>query len=66
MNQIKCLLRNALPDPDFKYFSNLKAVYLFLKAKYPIKITGNLDLVAEMFPLLCLATLSFRSSVQPI
>lgn len=57
---------NALPDPDFKYFSKLKAVYLFLKAKYPIKTTGNLILVAEIFPLLCLITLSLRLSVQPI
>lgn len=28
----KCLLINALPEPDFKYFSKLKAKYLFLNA----------------------------------
>jgi len=59
------LLINALPDPDFRYFSKLKAECLFLKAKYPTRITGNLILVAGIFPLLCLTILSLRLFVQP-
>jgi len=27
----KCLFENALPEPDFKYFSNAKALYLLKK-----------------------------------
>lgn len=32
-NYTKCLFVKALPDPDFKYFSKLNALYLSLKAK---------------------------------
>gem|GEM_PF-4666634 len=31
--QIKCLLIKARPEPDFKYFSNSNALYLFSVAK---------------------------------
>jgi hypothetical protein len=37
---------NALPEPDFKYFSKLKAVNLLEKAKYAISFIGNLFTVA--------------------
>jgi hypothetical protein len=43
---IKCFLRKVLPDPDLRYFSKLKAVCLFLKAKYVLNDTGNLSFVA--------------------
>ncbi len=29
----KCFTANALPEPDFKYFSNLKATFSSLNAK---------------------------------
>ena len=32
LNQISRLFRNAVPEPDFKYFSNLYALYLSLNA----------------------------------
>jgi len=41
-----CFLIKALPDPDFKYFSKLNAVYLLEKAKYKMSLTGNKGLVA--------------------
>ena len=56
----------ALPDPDFKYFSNSNALYVFLKAKYISSFNGLLSLVARTWPFLCLKILSFKLSVQPI
>ena len=61
-----CRFKKALPDPDFKYFSKLKALYLSEKAKYVINFTGNRSLVAGIFPALCLLILSFKSEVQPV
>jgi len=46
MSTSLCFLINALPDPDFKYFSKAKAVYLLEKAKYEISFTGSIGLVA--------------------
>lgn len=57
---------NALPEPDFKYFSNSKALYLFAKQTYVINLIGSLFLVAGTLPLLCLSILSFRLDVQPV
>ncbi len=37
---------NALPEPDLRYFSKLKAVYLLGKAKYARSLNGSKDLVA--------------------
>jgi hypothetical protein len=42
---IKCLFLNAIPDPDFKYFSNSNALYLSVKAMNVIIDTGVLFLV---------------------
>jgi len=39
-------LIKALPDPDFRYFSKLNAVYLFEQAKNEIILTGNRSFVA--------------------
>lgn len=39
------LFLKAIPDPDFKYFSNLKALYLSEKEIVVIIFTGSLDLV---------------------
>ena len=38
----------ALPDPDLRYFSKLKAVLSLLNAKYEIKLTGILFFVASI------------------
>jgi len=40
---IKCLFLKAMPDPDFRYFSNSKA--FSLSANENAKTTGSLDLV---------------------
>ena len=36
----------ALPEPDLRYFSKLKAVYLLEKAKYEMRVKGNRSFVA--------------------
>lgn len=56
---------NALPEPDFKYLSKLKAMYLFENAKYEINLIGKSGLVDGTYPLLCLSILSFKLLVQP-
>ena len=61
-----CLLIKARPEPDFKYFSRLKAVYLFEQAKYEISLTGTRSFVALTCPLLCLFSLALKLFVQPI
>jgi hypothetical protein len=42
---MRCLILNEIPDPDFKYFSNSKALYLSVNAIYDIRVTGVLSLV---------------------
>jgi hypothetical protein len=37
---------NARPEPDLRYFSNLKAEYLLPKAKYDRSLIGNRFFVA--------------------
>ena len=66
LNQIKCLFKNARPDPDFKYFSNSKALYLSVNIVCVISLTGRRLFVAGTYPLLCLCNLSSISSVQPV
>jgi len=61
-----CFFIKALPDPDLRYFSKSKAVYLLEKAKYEMRVTGRSDFVAGTDPLLCLSILSLRLSVQPV
>jgi len=46
----KCFCINALPEPDFRYFSNSKALYLSTKAQYKIRSTGGLGFVAGTYP----------------
>jgi hypothetical protein len=41
---------NARPDPDFKYFSNSKALYLSFTAKYISNLTGKLFFVVCTCP----------------
>ena len=36
----------ALPEPDLRYFSKLKAMYLFEKAKYEMRVMGSNGFVA--------------------
>ncbi len=36
----------ALPEPDLRYFSKLKAVYLFEHTKYETSLTGSRFFVA--------------------
>ena len=55
----------ALPEPDFRYFSKLKAVYLLEKAKYEMRVMGNLSFVAETLPFSCRMILSLRFSQHP-
>ena len=42
----------ALPEPDFRYFSKLNALYLLLKAKLEINFTGRRSFVEGILPLL--------------
>ena len=41
-----CFFIKDLPELDFKYFSKLKAVYLFSKLKYATNLIGNRSAVA--------------------
>ncbi len=40
--QIRCLLRKAKPEPDFRYFSKSKAAFLFSNEQYQIRRYGAL------------------------
>src|SRR3989344_6152378 len=64
--EAKCFLMNARPDPDFKYFSNSKALYLSLNATWVTSSTGRRFSVAGTYPLLWRSILSSRFSVQPV
>jgi hypothetical protein len=44
--QISRLLRKALPEPLFGYFSNAKALCSSANAMYVMRTTGSLSLVA--------------------
>jgi hypothetical protein len=45
-----CFFKNALPEPDFKYFSKLKVMYLLEKAKYEINLIGRRLAVVGTWP----------------
>lgn len=55
----------ALPEPDFKYFSNVNALYLSLNSVETINLIGRMFAVAGTWPLLCLVNLSSIFDVQP-
>ena len=59
-------LKKACPEPDFRYFSKLYAIYLSWKAKYATKIIGSRFIVAITCPFWCLIMRFLRSDVQPI
>jgi len=59
------LFKNARPDPDFKYFSKLKALYLSKNITKEINCTGVLLEVAGTDLLLCLASRSSTFFVHP-
>ena len=63
---VKCRLIKTRPEPDFRYFSNSKALYLFAKAVYENNSIGLRFFVAGTWPFLCRSIRSLRSSVQPV
>ncbi len=63
---IKCLLRKAKPEEDFRYFSKRIAVILLEKPEYHFKTNGTFEEEYFDLMLLCSRTLRFRSDVEPI
>lgn len=57
------LFANAFPEPDFKYFSKERALYLSVNEIYVINLTGRRDEVYFTSRLLCLLSLLFKSEV---
>jgi len=66
VDQTNLLKVNALPDPDFKYFSKAKALYLSVNTMCVINSKGKRDDVYNTSFLLCLFILSSRLLVQPV
>ena len=63
---IKCLFRKAIPDPDLRYFSNVKAILFLSKAQYQTILTGRFLVVVWHLPWLWSTNLCFRLSVEPV
>ena len=45
LNYIKCFLKNAFPDPVFRYCSKFAALFLLLNTPTQINFIGNLFVV---------------------
>jgi hypothetical protein len=50
INHNKCFFAKALPEPDFRYFSNAYALYLSGKEQHHTNLPGKYDLVRVMYP----------------
>lgn len=61
----KCLFLNAIPECDFKYFSNSAALFLPGNAQKKTILIGPLFFVYGQIPFLCSLNLFFMFQVIP-
>ena len=62
----KCLFKNALPDPVFRYCSNSNALLRSGKEQHHANLTGSLSFVIGTQPFWCRLNRSFKLLVHPV